>query len=179
MNIDKFDRESFDSNEIRESILDWYLMNRGYDGNKELTFEIDLHEHTVDAITISIIRTFQIMLKYEALFSGGIGIKYLDNGDFLPIIKCHVKTKFAPLEYIKSICEDESMSKKTLEKGLIIIDQFSDKYEATKALILFINSMTNQKFSNMSYIDSFRIHEDLKGDKEAKRKGILVSHAVS
>ena len=178
VNIDKFDRESFDSNEIRESILDWYLMNRGYDGNKELTFEIDLHEHTIDTITISIIKAFQIMLRYEALFSGGIGIQYLDNGDFFPVIKCHVKTKFAPLEYIKSICEDESMSKKILEKGLIIIDQFSDKYEATKTLILFINSMTNQKFSNMSYIDSFRIHEDLKGDKEAKRKGILVSHSL-
>ena len=82
VNIDKFDRESFDSNEIRESILDWYLMNRGYDGNKELTFEIDLYEHTIDAITISIIKAFQIMLRYEALFSGGIGIQYLDNGDF-------------------------------------------------------------------------------------------------
>ena len=176
VNIDKFDRESFDSNEIRESILDWYLMNRGYDGNKELTFEIDLHEHTIDAITISIIKAFQIMLRYEALFSGGIGIQYLDNGDFLPIIKCHVKTKFAPLEYIEGICEDESMGKKILEKGLIITNQYPNMYAATEILISFINSMTNQKFSNMSYTDSFRINGDFKGDKEAERKGMIVLH---
>ena len=36
---------------------------------------------------------------------------------FFPVIKCHVKTKFAPLEYIEGICEDESMGKDS-RKGI-------------------------------------------------------------
>lgn len=176
IDIDKSDKESFDSNKMRESILYWYMANRGYAGNKELTFEINLCEHTLDSIAISIIRAFQIMLRYEALFSGGIGTQYLDNGDFLPVIKCHVKTKYVPLEYIESICKDESMSKKILEKGLIITNQYPNMYAAIDILISFINRMTNQKFSNMSYVDSFRINGDFKGDKEAERKGMIVLH---